>query len=188
MQVLHRFNFPAKASGFECKTKTMKPLAISQLVVPSPIGDLLVSANQDALTRLEILLPGNEIEIQPALGNSGHLLKAAAEQLSEYFSGKRLAFDLPLQIRGTQFQEAVWREISEIPFGQQQTYGQIAKNIDNPVASRAVGAAVGANWLPILIPCHRVLGSSRKITGYSGGQGLPTKRWLLDFEGIEYLD
>lgn len=166
----------------------MKPPALSQLVVPSPIGDLLLTAGQDALTGLEILLPGNKIAVQPGLSDSGNLLNTAAEQLSEYFSGKRLEFDLPLRVQGTEFQESVWREISDIPFGEQRTYGQIAKSINNPVASRAVGAAVGANWLPILIPCHRVLGSSKKITGYSGGQGLPTKRWLLDFEGIEYLD
>lgn len=137
---------------------------------------------------LDILLPGDAGSKRSLSDSSDKILQIAKSQLEEYFAGARRAFDLPLLLQGTGFQKSVWHQISEIEFGDQVSYGEIAKAISNPVASRAVGAAVGANWFPILIPCHRVLGSSKKITGYSGGQGIATKKWLLDYEGIEYFD
>jgi methylated-DNA-[protein]-cysteine S-methyltransferase len=103
-------------------------------------------------------------------------------QLREYFSRDRQAFDLPLDVRGTAFQRAVWAEISRIPYGTTTTYSQIAEHIGRPKAARAVGAAVGANPLPILIPCHRVIGASGSLTGYGGG--LEMKAGLLRMEGV----
>jgi methylated-DNA-[protein]-cysteine S-methyltransferase len=109
-------------------------------------------------------------------------LDAALTQLREYFSGARRSFDLPLDVRGTVFQKAAWDEIARIPYGATTTYGEIARRIGKPQAARAVGAANGANPLPIIIPCHRVLGANGSLTGYGGG--LEMKAALLRLEGV----
>jgi methylated-DNA-[protein]-cysteine S-methyltransferase len=108
-------------------------------------------------------------------------LTRAQKQLAEYFAGKRENFDLPLKLRGTAFQQKVWKALERIPFGQTRSYGQIAKAVKSPAASRAVGAACGKNPLPIVVPCHRVVGSSGSLTGFGGG--LAMKEWLLKHEG-----
>jgi O-6-methylguanine DNA methyltransferase len=108
-------------------------------------------------------------------------LALALTQLREYFSRVRHAFDLPLDIRGTPFQKAVWAQVASIPYGATATYGEIAHRIGRPGAARAVGAANGANPLPILIPCHRVIGADGSLTGYGGG--LEVKAALLRLEG-----
>jgi methylated-DNA-[protein]-cysteine S-methyltransferase len=108
-------------------------------------------------------------------------LALALTQLREYFSRIRREFDLVLDVRGTTFQRAVWAEINHIPYGATTTYGQIAQRVGRPGAARAVGAAVGANPLPILIPCHRVIGAGGSLTGYGGG--LEVKAALLKLEG-----
>ena len=109
------------------------------------------------------------------------MLDAAATQLHDYFAGHRRDFDLPLSARGTQFQRRVWDELRRIPFGRTLSYGELARRIGNASASRAVGAANGRNPLPIVVPCHRVIGSSGALTGFAGG--LPIKRFLLRLEG-----
>ncbi|MBU0705119.1 MAG: methylated-DNA--[protein]-cysteine S-methyltransferase [Chloroflexi bacterium] len=109
-------------------------------------------------------------------------LTPALTQLREYFSRIRREFDLPLDVRGTPFQQAVWAQVASIPYGTTTTYGEIAQRIGQPGAARAVGAANGANPLPILIPCHRVIGSGGSLTGYGGG--LEVKVALLRLEGI----
>ena len=108
------------------------------------------------------------------------LLHAAAQQLDEYFAGNRTSFDLPLDPVGTEFQLAVWRELTNIPFGQTTSYAQQARRIGNPKALRAVGAANGRNPLSIVVPCHRVIGTNGSVTGYAGG--LERKRYLLALE------
>ncbi len=108
-------------------------------------------------------------------------LAFALTQLREYFSRVRHEFDLPQDVRGTAFQQDVWAELSRIPYGTTTTYGEIARRIGRPNAARAVGAAVGANPLPILIPCHRVIGTGGSLTGYGGG--LEAKAALLRLEG-----
>jgi len=108
-------------------------------------------------------------------------LALALTQLREYFSRVRHEFDLPLDVRGTAFQKAVWAEVVHIPYGATTTYGEIAQRIERPGAARAVGAAVGANPLPILVPCHRVIGAGGSLTGYGGG--LEVKAALLRLEG-----
>lgn len=108
-------------------------------------------------------------------------LAPALTQLREYFSRIRREFDLPLDVRGTAFQKAVWAEVARVPYGATTTYGQIGRCIGRPEAARAVGAAVGANPLPILIPCHRVVGAGGSLTGYGGG--LEVKAALLRLEG-----
>lgn len=107
---------------------------------------------------------------------------AVTAQLNEYFAGKRRSFNLPLAPSGTAFQKRVWDELSRIPFGETRTYGQIAAAIGNPRACRAVGGANGANPIPVIVPCHRVIGSDGSLTGF--GCGLPVKRFLLQLEGV----
>jgi O-6-methylguanine DNA methyltransferase len=109
-------------------------------------------------------------------------LAAALAQLREYFSCIRREFDLPLDARGTEFQKAVWAEIARIPYGATTTYGEIARRVGHPRAARAVGGAVGANPLSIIVPCHRVLGARGTLTGYGGG--LEVKAALLRLEGV----
>ena len=114
---------------------------------------------------------------------SGPLLKELAAQLSAYFAGRLRAFDLPLDLRGTPFQVRVWREVLAVGFGEVRTYGQIAAAVGQPQAFRAVGAANGANPLPILVPCHRLIGSNGSLIKYGGG--LDIKRRLLKLEGVQ---
>ena len=114
------------------------------------------------------------------------MLEKAAKQLDEYFAGKRKTFDVPVQLGGTVFQAAVWNALQEIPFGEVRSYGDVGMTTGRSSAGRAVGGAVGSNPVPSISPCHRVLGSDGKITGYSGGNGIPTKVWLLDHEGIAH--
>ena len=108
-------------------------------------------------------------------------LKSAARQLREYFSGQRQQFDLPLAPGGTAFQRQVWTALTRIPYGEVASYGDIARDIGKPSAARAVGAANGRNPLPIIVPCHRIIGSNGKLTGFAGG--LQAKRALLTLEG-----
>lgn len=114
-----------------------------------------------------------------------HLL-AATRQLDDYFAGKRRAFDLPLDMAGTDFQRAVWQQLVAIPFGQSITYGQQAQRMGKPNATRAVGTANGRNPVSIVVPCHRVIGASGAMTGYAGG--LERKRYLLALEGFPTRD
>lgn len=111
-------------------------------------------------------------------------MREAKKQLTAYFAGKLTRFDLPLDLQGTEFQKAVWKQISKVGFGKTVSYADIAAKLGKPLASRAVGGAVGSNPIPLIVGCHRVLGASGRITGYSGGDGLPTKRWLLTLEDI----
>lgn len=108
------------------------------------------------------------------------LIRMAFDQIEEYLSGKRKVFDLPLMIEGTKFQEKVWNELLKIPYGETRTYGQVAEAVGKPKAVRAIGAANNRNTLPIIIPCHRVVGAKGSLTGYSGG--LEAKRKLLEIE------
>lgn len=117
-------------------------------------------------------------KVYPAKG--GHELYRG--QLEEYFDGRRRVFQFPLDLRGSAFQKDVWNAVAAIPFGRTASYGQIARLIGRPGASRAVGAANGQNPIPIVIPCHRVIGSDGSLTGYGGG--LPLKRQLLALEGL----
>lgn len=109
------------------------------------------------------------------------LIKGAARQLSEYFAGKRKAFDLPLAPEGTDFQKRVWEELTKIPYGETRSYGELAAALGNPRAARAVGMANNRNHLMIVIPCHRVIGADGSLTGFGGGLGM--KRALLALEG-----
>jgi methylated-DNA-[protein]-cysteine S-methyltransferase len=149
--------------------------------VDSPIGTLLIACDEEAIRRIEFPRNGKPAQPEPGWQQSnGGLLREAAQQLSEYFSGCRTAFTVPLGPEGTEFQTTVWGHLRNIPYGQTISYGELAKRVGNPKASRAVGAANGCNPIPIMIPCHRVIGSDGTLTGFGGG--LPTKKALLTLE------
>jgi methylated-DNA-[protein]-cysteine S-methyltransferase len=148
----------------------------------SPVGNINVYAKGESV----VFLSMGDV----ACGQSGTatVLTKARKQLEDYFKGKGKQLDFEVELHGTPFQEAVWGEIAKLGFGQVATYADIAQAIGNPQAVRAVGGAVGSNPVPLVVGCHRVLGSAKKITGYSGGDGIPTKKWLLAHEAIEYRD
>jgi methylated-DNA-[protein]-cysteine S-methyltransferase len=152
----------------------------------SPIGRLLLTTDGTALTGL-YMEPSRKAQSTDGrtLDATVAPLSLALRQLSEYFAGSRREFDLPLRMHGTDFQKRVWHELTEIPYGQTWSYGELAKRIDNPSASRAVGLANGRNPISILVPCHRVIGADGSLTGYGGG--LDRKRWLLAHEGTREL-
>lgn len=153
--------------------------------IPSPIGLLEISSDGETITALSIERDGMlPYEDEPERTNP--VLENAVSQLTEYFAGTRRDFDLPLTLRGTAFQQSVWRELQSITWGEVRSYGTVGLATGRPTAGRAVGGAVGANPIPIIVPCHRVLAYGGKITGYSGGNGIPTKAWLLDHEGIPH--
>jgi methylated-DNA-[protein]-cysteine S-methyltransferase len=146
----------------------------------SPIGTIHIFADDQALH--QIVFPNRMAytpEADPAPKNHA-LLKVAAGQLTEYFTNKRTDFDLPLAAAGTLFQQTVWQLIGEIEYGRTRTYGEIATLLGNPNKARAVGGAANRNPLPLVIPCHRVLGASGRLTGFAGG--LEVKRLLLNLE------
>jgi methylated-DNA-[protein]-cysteine S-methyltransferase len=142
----------------------------------TPIGDLLLVADDDGLLRIEFP-PASPPD---GVARDDRRLASVIRQLGEYFSGARKTFDLPISLRGTPFQLEVWYSLLRIPYGTTRTYAEIAKSIGRPKATRAVGAANGANPIPIIVPCHRVIGSDGSLTGFGGG--IDVKRWLLDFE------
>jgi methylated-DNA-[protein]-cysteine S-methyltransferase len=141
------------------------------LVVSTPVGDLTIFEEDGAIVALEFGRAPKTPEKPSAL------LRRAARQLDEYFAGRRKKFDLPLKPAGTPFQRRVWARLSAIPHGRVETYGALARALRS--GPRAVGGACGANPIPILIPCHRVLGAGGAPGGYSGAGGVATKRFLL---------
>lgn len=154
-------------------------MLLTKLIYESPIGPLGLYARDDELVALT-LPNGGDPEPAGAIAKRNPLLVLAVAQLREYFAGERRDFDLPLAPRGSGFQERVWRELLKIPFGETRSYGDVARSIGRPAASRAVGAANGRNPIAIIVPCHRVIGANGTLTGYGGG--LPTKKWLLEHE------
>ena len=147
--------------------------------VDSPIGDILIAGDDEAITMLgRISDPKDEGEWVSV--NRFGAIKEAAQQLDAYWAGDLFDFDLPLAARGTRFQQKVWAALRTIPYGTTASYGDIARRIGSPTASRAVGAANGRNPIAIVVPCHRVIGANGTLTGYAGG--LDMKRQLLAHE------
>jgi methylated-DNA-[protein]-cysteine S-methyltransferase len=149
--------------------------------VDSPVGRLLVEADHDAVTGLR--WAGVDERAQDR--STSPVLKEAARQLDRYFARKLRRFDLPLAQRGTDFQKRVWAAMRDIPYGETATYGGMAMALGS--GPRPVGMACARNPIPIIVPCHRVLGRGGKEGGFSGGEGLPTKRQLLALEGVVLL-
>ena len=155
-------------------------MPIARLILPSPIGDLALES-ADGVTLRAILFDGGG-GAEPTADPPGVLARAAA-QLREYFAGQRQVFELPLGAKGTPFQTRVWDLVAAIPYGTTVTYGSLAARMGlTPGASRAIGGANGSNPLPIVVPCHRVIGADGTLTGYAGG--LPRKQLLLQLEGV----
>ena len=139
----------------------------------SPLGVLALRATPGGLASISFHPHGPQ-------GGDEEILAAAVRQLDEYFAGERRAFDLPLDLSGSEFQQSVWAQLRRIPYGETVSYSQLAERIGRTDIVRAVGAAVGRTPVPIIVPCHRVVGADGSLTGYGGG--LPRKRALLDLE------
>ena len=150
---------------------------MNKIVFDSPIGKIAVFAEEGFITGIEL-----KTEEKSDLEITEKVLFEAKKQLLEYFSGKRESFDLKYRFSGTDFQKAVWRELEKIPFGKTRTYGEIACAIGKPKAGRAVGSACNKNPVPIVVPCHRVIGAGGKLTGFACGT--ETKEWLLGHEAF----
>lgn len=148
--------------------------------MPSPIGRLRLVADAQGLREIWFDSGRHQRDPVPSWVHSPEALVFARLQLEEYFAGTRQVFELPLHPLGTPFQLAVWQELGRIPYGVTLSYGELARRIGQPQAMRAVGAANGRNPLPIVLPCHRVIGANGSLTGFGGG--LPTKRFLLAME------
>ncbi|MDM4763462.1 methylated-DNA--[protein]-cysteine S-methyltransferase [Galbitalea sp. SE-J8] len=167
-------------------TPIASPAAPAHLIrIDSPIGRIEITADDDAVTSLTIEKDGRlPLETEPERPTP--VLERAAAQLAEYFAGHRHDFDVPVRLEGTAFQKSIWAQLAAIPYGEVASYGALGIVATGRPAGRAVGGAVGANPVPLLVPCHRVLATSGRITGYSAGAGIPTKAWLLDLEGIAH--
>jgi methylated-DNA-[protein]-cysteine S-methyltransferase len=158
-------------------------VACAYKLIPSPVGELKLVASEKGLVAIlwENDAPGR-VRLGAMAEDDGHpVLVEAARQIAAYFAGTLTAFDVPLDFRGTDFQKSVWAALLAIPFGETRSYGEIARAIGRPTASRAVGAANGRNPISIIAPCHRVIGTNGSLTGFAGG--LAAKELLLGLEG-----
>jgi len=154
---------------------------VNYAYLDTPIGTLLIAGDADAVLQITFPSRGRAAKAEAGWVESQRgPVGEAIRQLREYFAGKRTGFDLPLAPRGTEFQRSVWRQLQEIPYGETISYGELARRVGNPKASRAVGSANGANPLPIVIPCHRVIAGNGTLGGFGGG--LPMKQTLLALE------
>jgi AraC family transcriptional regulator of adaptative response/methylated-DNA-[protein]-cysteine methyltransferase len=164
---------------------------INTLRIETPLGEMVAGATEDGICLLEFtdrrMLPTEYKDLtrllKMKLGDGDNIhLKSLQNQLNEYFDGNRREFSIPLVAPGTDFQEAVWKELMEIPYGTTRSYQDQANALNRPDSVRAVANANGMNRISIIIPCHRVIGSDGRLTGYGGG--LKRKKWLLDHEKI----
>ncbi len=162
-------------------------MSLASKKIQSPVGELKLVASDKGL--VAVLWPNDSprrVRLEEAVTDERHSILIETErQLQEYFNGKRKNFSIPLDMRGTRFQKDVWGVLLSIPFGDTRTYAQLATKLGNPRATRAVGAANGRNPVSIIVPCHRVIGSSGKLTGFAGG--LTVKAQLLDLERNETM-
>lgn len=149
----------------------------------SPLGEIALTANDEGLSALAFQTGKSPITFI-GLSQNSQKFSTVIKQLNEYFNGERKSFNLPLAPKGTNFQKQVWQALTEIPCGETKSYGWVAKSINNEKAVRAVGTANGANPIALIVPCHRVIGSNGKLTGYAGGLALKAK--LLMHEGAQF--
>jgi methylated-DNA-[protein]-cysteine S-methyltransferase len=152
-------------------------MTLTTTTLETPVGPLRLVASEVGLRSVSFR---GEAPDPDAVDGDSHLLDEAARQLGEYFAGTRTAFTIPLDLRGTPFQLDAWRHLAEIPYGETVSYAEQARRVGRPRAVRAIGAANGSNPVPIVLPCHRVIGSDGSLTGFGGG--LQVKRALLDHE------
>ncbi|WP_447005501.1 methylated-DNA--[protein]-cysteine S-methyltransferase [Saccharothrix isguenensis] len=159
---------------------------MSKTTVDSPVGPLTLVAHDGVLSGLYMTEQRHRPADETFGSEDPSLFADVAAQLAEYFDGTRTSFDLPLDLIGTPFQRSVWEALCEIPYGTTVSYGELAQRLGRPSAARAVGLANGRNPIGIIVPCHRVVGSTGGLTGYGGG--LERKRHLLDFERGAHVD
>jgi len=157
-----------------------KDSRMSYWISPSPVGRLLLVGSPDGLQNLQFQDGARPLDIQPTWTKAREPFRAVLKQLKEYFDGSRTRFQITLNLQGTPFQHHVWKALQRIPYGRTVSYGEIARQVGNPKASRAVGAANGQNPISIIVPCHRVIGANGHLVGYGGG--LPIKTALLKLE------
>ncbi len=156
-------------------------------LLPSPLGPFLIAGTESGITHMSFQDAPNSFQIPAEWKYDEAAFPDAQQQMREYFEGTRTDFDLSLTPQGTAFQQQVWQELQNIPFGETISYGELAQRIGKTMAaSRAVGAANGQNPIPVVIPCHRVIGANGKLTGYAGG--LHIKQALLELEGVVVED
>lgn len=148
--------------------------------IDSPVGPITVAGRGGVVTTIRLPTPRREPPGSAEWVEDPDAFPEAVEQLREYFAGERTSFDFPMELAGSDFQRAVWSALREIPYGETWSYGQLAARLGKPGAARAVGLANGANPIPIVVPCHRVIGADGSLTGYGGG--LETKSALLELE------
>ncbi len=153
---------------------------LSYTHLETPIGPVLLAGDAAALVYISFPTGSRAMQPRPEWTQDAGPLVEAKRQLAEYFQGRRRSFDLRLRPEGTEFQRSVWQALATIPYGETRSYADIARAIGRPSATRAVGAANGANPLPIVLPCHRVVGANGSLTGFGGG--LETKKFLLNLE------
>lgn len=149
----------------------------------SPVGEMIVVADELGLRHVDFQHCQKPLTMNDGWKRDAEFCRNAREQVQAYFAKELRSFELPLAPEGTDFQKLVWKELAKIPFGTISTYGEMAKNMGRPTASRAIGMANGRNPLSIILPCHRVIGANKKLTGYRGG--LPIKTFLLELEGFD---
>jgi len=154
----------------------MESIIVYTDYIKSPLGLVEFKASENGITQL-IFCGAQMLDVK-----ANRITDCCKQQLKEYFQGKRKTFDVPLDPQGTDFQKLVWQSLLKIPFGQTQTYLDIAKMVDRPKGAQAVGGANGRNPISIIVPCHRVVGTNGSLTGYAGG--IERKLWLLEHEGI----
>lgn len=148
----------------------------------TPIGPLLLVGGEATLAAICFQSGPHPTTVRPAWIPSERPFQVVVRQLNEYFAGRRRHFDVPLEPTGTPFQRAVWHELMQIPYGASTSYGEIARRVGHPLASRAVGRANGANPWPIVVPCHRVIGANHSLTGFGGGLEIKRRLLLLEAE------
>jgi methylated-DNA-[protein]-cysteine S-methyltransferase len=159
-------------------------MSLSCKLIPSPIGGLRLAASDKGLVAIRWDDREWRVGLADIVENPSHpILLRAEKELNEYFSSERKAFSVSLDMQGTDFQKRVWNALLSVPFGETRSYGQIANQLGNPKAMRAVGAANGRNPVPIIVPCHRVIGANGDLTGFGGG--LEVKTYLLGLEGVK---
>ena len=153
----------------------------------SPLGPLLLAANERGLCLIHFATGRRPMNARPDWTRDDGIFADVIFQLREYFRGKLRQFDLPLALEGTSFQVSVWERLREIPFGETISYGELARRIGQPNAARAVGLANGSNPIPIIVPCHRVIGSNGKLVGYGGGLAIKEKLLALESQQMRLL-
>ena len=164
-----------------CEGMKQNNSSAAYLIAKSPIDDLMLVADDSAL--IGVHFAGFEPRENWKRTPAHPILKEAAQQLQDYFAGKRNKFSIPLRLEGTEFQKKIWKQIARIPYGQTISYSDLAKNAGNPEAIRAAGTSTGRNPIAIIIPCHRVVGKNGAMCGFGGG--LPRKKFLLNLENPE---